>query len=59
MLRKLLRFMLACLNKLDVGVEEKIALVARGETNVLVVSYRELKGAVESAWTDLMRRIVV
>lgn len=47
---------LACLNKLDVGVEEKITLTTRDDQSALVVSYKELKQAVESAWADLMRR---
>ncbi|KAG8528798.1 uncharacterized protein KY384_006486 [Bacidia gigantensis] len=48
--------MLACLNKLDVGVDEKITLVTRNEQTALVVSYRELKAAVEGSWGDLVRR---
>lgn len=47
---------LACLNKLDVGVEEKILLTTRDEQSTIVVSFKELKQTVESAWTDLMRR---
>ena len=47
---------LSCLNKLDVGIEEKITLTARDEQSVIVVSYKELKGALESAWQELMRR---
>lgn len=46
---------LTCLNKLDAGVEEKIALVTRDEQNVLVVSYRELKRGLEAAFQDLMK----
>ena len=48
--------MLACLNKLDAGVEEKVTLTTRDEQSAVVVSYKELKQAVESAWADLMRR---
>lgn len=51
-----LAFVLACLNKLDVGVEEKITLTARDENTVVVVSYREVRTAVEAAWGDLNRR---
>jgi len=47
---------LACLNKLDVGVEEKILLTTRDEQSTIVVSFKELKQTVESAWTDLIRR---
>jgi len=46
---------LGCLNKLDAGVEEKIMLVSRDEQNCFVVSYRELKRAIESAWNELMK----
>ena len=48
--------MLACLNKLDVGVDERITLMTRNEQTVIVISYRELKAAVDSAWAELMRR---
>ena len=47
---------LACLNKLDAGIEERIALTTRDEQSVVVVSYKELKGALEGAWQELMRR---
>ena len=47
--------LLGCLNKLDAGIEEKIMLVSTDEQNCFVVSYRELKRGVESAWTDLMK----
>jgi len=47
---------LACLNKLDVGVEEKVTLTTRDEQSVIIVTYKELKQAVESAWAELMRR---
>ena len=48
--------MIACLNKLDVGVEEKITLTTRDEQSVIVVSFKELKQALESTWGELMRR---
>ncbi|KAL8825995.1 MAG: hypothetical protein Q9170_007580, partial [Blastenia crenularia] len=35
---------LACLNKLDVGIEERVMLMTRDEENVVVVTYKELKG---------------
>jgi PAB-dependent poly(A)-specific ribonuclease subunit 3 len=50
-----LAHVLDCLNKLDAGSEEKIALISRDEQNVLVVSYRELKRGVESAFQDLIK----
>lgn len=46
---------LACLNKLDAGIEEKITLVTRDEQNVIIVSYRDLKRGLEAAFQDLMR----
>lgn len=49
---------IACLNKLDVGIEEKITLTARDENTVSIVSFREVRTAVEAAWGDLMRRSV-
>ena len=45
---------LSCLNKLDVGIEEKIMLTTRDEEFVVVVSYKELKTMVERAWADLL-----
>lgn len=50
-----LGYILGCLNKLDAGVEEKVMLVSRDEQNCFVVSYRELKRGVESAWAELMK----
>ena len=47
---------LSCLNKLDAGIEERITLTARDEQSVIVVSYKELKGALEGTWQELMRR---
>ncbi|KAI9675632.1 MAG: PAB-dependent poly(A)-specific ribonuclease subunit 3 [Caeruleum heppii] len=50
-----LAHVLTCLNKLDVGTDERISLVSRDEQNCLVVSYKELKRGVESAFQDLVR----
>lgn len=50
-----LAHILDCLNKLDAGTDEKIGLVSRDEQNVLIVSYREVKRALESAFQDLVR----
>ena len=47
---------LSCLNKLDAGIEERITLTTRDEQSVIVVSYKELKGAVEGTWQELVRR---
>ncbi|TKX22825.1 PAN2-PAN3 deadenylation complex subunit PAN3 [Elsinoe australis] len=46
---------LAALNKLDAGVDEKIMLVSRDEQNCFVVSYREVKRGLESAWNELVK----
>lgn len=46
---------LGCLNKLDAGIEEKVMLVSRDEQNCFVVSYREMKRGIESAWAELMK----
>ncbi|KAI1552085.1 PABP-dependent poly A nuclease 3 [Pyrenophora tritici-repentis] len=48
-----LAHVLDCLNKLDAGTDEKIPLISRDEQNVLIVSYREVKRALESAFQDL------
>ena len=41
---------LACLNKLDAGTEERVMLVSRDEQSVLVVSYRDVRRCVEAAF---------
>ncbi|KAF7297105.1 PAN2-PAN3 deadenylation complex subunit PAN3 [Mycena indigotica] len=46
---------LACLNKLDVGTDEKLMLTARDEQSCLVVNYRQIKGCVQSAFDELAR----
>jgi PAB-dependent poly(A)-specific ribonuclease subunit 3 len=50
-----LAHVLDCLNKLDAGTDEKVGLVSRDEQNVLIVSYREVKRGLESAFQDLIR----
>nr|XP_039255415.1 PAN2-PAN3 deadenylation complex subunit pan3-like [Styela clava] len=42
-----------CLNKLDAGVPEKICLMSRDEQNVLVVSYADLKKALNKCLEEL------
>ncbi|CCA66483.1 related to Pab1 dependent poly(A)-specific ribonuclease PAN3 [Serendipita indica DSM 11827] len=42
------------LNKLDCGSEEKLMLVSRDEQSCLVVSYKEIKRCVESAFRELV-----
>ncbi|KAI9759692.1 MAG: PAB-dependent poly(A)-specific ribonuclease subunit 3 [Chaenotheca gracillima] len=50
-----LAHVLVCLSKLDAGIDERVTLVSRDEQNILVVSYRELKRGLESAFQDLVR----
>ena len=50
-----LAHVLGCLNKLDAGLEEKIMLTSRDEQTCFVVTYREVKRGVESAFQDLMK----
>ncbi|KAH4014028.1 PAN2-PAN3 deadenylation complex subunit PAN3 [Parastagonospora nodorum] len=50
-----LAHVLDCLNKLDAGTDEKIALISRDEQNVLIVSFREVKRGLEIAFQDLIR----
>jgi PAB-dependent poly(A)-specific ribonuclease subunit 3 len=46
---------LTCLNKLDAGTDERLTLISRDEQSCFVVSYRELKKGIESAFQDLMK----
>lgn len=46
---------LACLNKLDAGLDERVTLVSRDEQTVFVVSYKELKKGIESAFQELLK----
>lgn len=50
-----LSHVLTALNKLDAGIDEKIMLVSRDEQSCLIVSYREIKNCIESAFADLSR----
>ncbi|KOS22290.1 PAB-dependent poly(A)-specific ribonuclease subunit PAN3 [Escovopsis weberi] len=47
--------MLRCLNKLDAGSEERICLTSRDEQTTFVVSYKELKKQLSSAFGDLQK----
>ena len=44
---------ITCLNKMDAGVEEQIALVSRDEQSIGVFSYKEIKHMLESVFQDL------
>lgn len=48
-----LSHVLSCLNKLDAGTDERIMLVSRDEQSVLVVSYKDVKACIASAFTEL------
>lgn len=50
-----LSHVLACLNKLDAGTDERIMLVSRDEQSCLVVSYKDVKACVDAAFGDLAR----
>ncbi|KZT64836.1 hypothetical protein DAEQUDRAFT_698078 [Daedalea quercina L-15889] len=51
-----LSHVLTCLNRLDAGSEERIMLVSRDEQSCLVVSYKEVKSCIDSAFSELSRR---
>ena len=46
---------LTCLNKLDAGCDEKITLVSRDEQSCFIVSYKEIKKALESSFQALLK----
>ncbi|KAI1819672.1 hypothetical protein F4861DRAFT_526079 [Xylaria intraflava] len=46
---------ISCLNKLDAGTEEKIYLTSRDHQTTLLVTYRELRKQVQSAFGDLQK----
>lgn len=46
---------LTCLNKLDAGTDERIMLVSRDEQSCFVVSYKEVKKALESSFQSLLK----
>lgn len=46
---------LTCLNKLDAGSDEKITLISRDEQSCFIVSYKEVKKALESSFQALMK----
>lgn len=45
----------ACLNKLDSGSQDKICLMSRDEQSVLVVSYAELRQCLETSFGELVQ----
>lgn len=46
---------IACMNKLDAGVPDKVCLMSRDEQNVLVVSYSELKRCMEQSFGEIVQ----
>ena len=50
-----LAHVISCLNKLDAGSEERMTLISRDEQTCILVSYREMKRAVENAYQDLAK----
>ncbi|KAI1472327.1 uncharacterized protein F4812DRAFT_454142 [Daldinia caldariorum] len=46
---------ISCLNKLDAGIDERIYLTSRDHQSTFVVSYKELKKQVQSAFSDLLK----
>ena len=47
------------LNKLDAGVPEKVMLMSRDESSMLVVSYADIKRCIENTFSDLRRQATV
>lgn len=45
----------ACLNKLDVGVDEKVYLTSRDNQTAFIVTYKELKKQAQTAFGDLLK----
>lgn len=43
------------LNKLDAGIDEKFLLVSRDEKNCIIVSYKEIRDIIDSAFRSLTR----
>ena len=50
-----LGWVLACLNKLDAGSEEKMRLVSRDEQTMAILSFKDMKRLVDAAYQELRR----
>jgi len=48
-----LSHIVAALNKLDVGSEEKVMLQSHDEQNIILVTYKDLKKALNKCFSDL------
>ena len=44
---------ISCINKLDIGSEEKIALCSTDSSDLLVVSYADIQRCLNSSFSDL------
>ncbi|KAI7904141.1 uncharacterized protein BX663DRAFT_504092 [Cokeromyces recurvatus] len=44
---------ISCLNKLDVGSDEKILLTSRDDQTTMIISYKELKSSIASVFNDI------
>ncbi|KAJ1336583.1 hypothetical protein BSLG_007367 [Batrachochytrium salamandrivorans] len=51
-----LAHVLQTLNKLDVGVDEKIMLTSRDEKSCLIASYRDLKQCIDTTFREMISR---
>ena len=48
--------MISCLNKVDVGSEERVTLTSRDENTCVLISFREIRTVVDGLWGELVRR---
>ena len=54
-----LTHVLTCLNKLDAGSDERMMLTARDEQSCLVVSYKDVKTCIESAYRCVFTTVFI
>lgn len=54
-----LTHVITCLNKLDAGSEERMMLMARDEQSCLVVSYKDVKTCIESAYRQVFLAVTM
>lgn len=50
-----LGWVLACLNRLDAGSDEKLRLVTRDEQTQVIMSFKEMKRMIDGAYQELVR----
>ena len=51
-----LAHVLGCLNRIDAGIEERVTLTSRDNSTVTIVTWKEIKACLDSAWHDLFGR---